>query len=241
MGREANVFAAGSHHAFVGGTMTTGNTTLTVEQENELRWKCCNKPAAKSLSVCPWCNPEFYSRSPSAELGRMGGEKRVTSIPKKLDAKWFENFDAEHEDGEADLGEAVRLLREHAEACKIDEAQLESAAEEIERLRSIAPPPPPPPADVQAVVDGLQRIIDDFTPDEVVGRSHIQQAIALLQRPFSEELRQAMKDGSEAIWFLQRHMRDDPTSPVKIHGSAWDKRADRSRDLLTRAAEGKEK
>lgn len=46
------------------------------------------------------------------------------------------------------------------------------------------------------------------------------------------ERRQACSDGAEAIRFLQQYMRDDTRSPVKVQGSAWDQRADKSVEIL---------
>jgi hypothetical protein len=59
------------------------------------------------------------------------------SMQTKLTTKWFEDFAVVSEDGEIDdWPEVARKLIEHAEACKIDEAQLESAGEECERLNA---------------------------------------------------------------------------------------------------------
>lgn len=63
--------------------------------------------------------------------------EKHTPTPQKLSAKWFEDFHLVNEDGEIeDWPEVARKLIEHIDACKIDEAQLESAGEEIERLRN---------------------------------------------------------------------------------------------------------
>ncbi len=79
-------------------------------------------------------------------------DAKHTPTPQKLSAKWFEDFAVVSEDGEIeDWPEVARKLIEHADACKIDEAQLESAGEEIERLRNAH--------------DALVAVLNELLPD----------------------------------------------------------------------------
>jgi hypothetical protein len=238
------------------------NTTLTVERLKELRsqldYACSYNYSSANIFVKDW-RETLYALidahlSPSAELGRMGGEISASNLLRASLQKdngyawaWHCNiamplFDAKVGLSHREANDCAAILMRHLFNVDIKESpEWKMTA----RNWSDDKPTPPPPADVQAVVEGQELIrllecVRSLLRDVYEGRvdgtiSRIDRAITFLQqRPFSEELRQAMLAGADAL--MLRVYPLPKNFPTRDWLEQWREQA----ALLTRAAEGKE-